>query len=188
VNAPFKPIRGQVVVSGGGQVAIVVDRDTEDYVPVNARVLITSDPKTSAATEDDGAGSGPTGTAATPAAATAPGPSDPLDTAAIRTLPDSTAQAAGVDAYVVPLSVAKRIRDEAVADAKAELDGLYKTLADVSRAIGRHLPDGIAAPETLTAGIRAVHEHAFAQGAAYAAHQIADAMGDIGEIDEEVPT
>jgi hypothetical protein len=63
-----------------------------------------------------------------------------------------------------------------VADS-AEIDKLYDTLADVARAIARHLPEGAPAPETLTAGIKAVAEHAFAQGAANAMAAISDALG-----------
>lgn len=62
-----------------------------------------------------------------------------------------------------------------VADSE-EIDALYRQLADVTRAIGQRLPEGADAPETLTAGIQAVADHAFAQGAAHAAAQIADAL------------
>lgn len=51
---------------------------------------------------------------------------DPLDAAAIRICDDHLARSADIDACVVPLSVAKQIRDEAVA---AVLSGTGATLA-----------------------------------------------------------
>lgn len=68
----------------------------------------------------------------------------------------------------------------AVALKDTELDGLYQSLADVSRAIARHLPTGDDHYPSITAAIKAVHEHGFAMGAAHAAAQIADALGDDG--------
>jgi hypothetical protein len=126
---------------------------------------------------------GGAGTAGASAATPAPGTPDPMVAAAIRTLPDRTAFAAGVDPFVVPLDVAKRIRDEAIADLKAELDGAYDILTAVAGAIARHLPDGTNPPETLIAGIAAVHDHAFAQGAAHAAAEISDAIK--ADLDED---
>jgi hypothetical protein len=125
---------------------------------------------------------------------------DPLDQAAVRVLPDATAAAAEVDSHMVPLGVAKRIRDEAVADLtairnqaaidvnaihddhvanlKSELDGAHQTIADTARAIARHLPTGDDQYPSITAAIKAVHEHAYAQGAADAVATVAAAIED----------
>lgn len=67
---------------------------------------------------------------------------------------------------------------QTLAEKDAELDGLYATLADVSRAVARHLPTGDD-HLSITAAIKAVHEHGFAQGAAHAMAQI---HGDIGAL------
>jgi hypothetical protein len=133
--------------------------------------------------EVDGAGTA-TGTAAGPAAATTPAPSrpDPLDGAAYRIAATADGPAT---TFVVPLDAAKRIRDTAVADLTEELDGLYRTLADASRAIGRHLPPGDETLPSITAAIKAVADHAYAQGAARAMASVEAALD--AETAEELP-
>jgi hypothetical protein len=103
--------------------------------------------------EVDGAG-GEAGTAVAAAAATTPAPSrpDPMDAAAIRIITtNALGLAAGVDPFVVPLDVAKRIRDEAVAE----------VLDEAERAL-----------EAMRATRSAQIEQSFAQGAAHAIAQM----------------
>jgi hypothetical protein len=101
--------------------------------------------------------------------------SDPIDLAAIRILPDQLGYAAGVDSHVVPVSVAKRIRDEAVAKVNAELDGLYQALTDAARAVAKYTPPGDE-KLSLAGAIKTVYEYGFLQGVANAMATISDAL------------